>query len=264
LPIALLYHDVVSPGRDDESGFPGTGAARYKLPTSEFKQHLQRLSQVMVRSPLASQVNMTAGHADWLITFDDGGKSFLHPIADLLEDQGWRGWFFITTGRINTPGFMTTSELKSLAARGHVIGSHSVTHPARFSALTPDQLLAEWQDSRKRLQDWLGLPIETASVPGGFYSPAVATSASAAGVQVLFNSEPVSGISKVAGCQIVGRYTLYRGMTAQAAVGLLTSPVARWRQMATWNAKKLLKKVAAKPYRFVRERILQASYRKQS
>jgi hypothetical protein len=40
--------------------------------------------------------------------------------------------------------------------------------------------------------------------------------------------------------------------------------VARWRQMATWNAKKLLKKVAAKPYRFVRERILQAAYRKQS
>ena len=40
-----------------------------------------------------------------LLTFDDGGKSAVR-IADLLEEQGWRGHFFITTAMIGEPGFV--------------------------------------------------------------------------------------------------------------------------------------------------------------
>jgi len=34
--IALMYHDVVAPGRDDHSGFPGADCARYKVTHGAF------------------------------------------------------------------------------------------------------------------------------------------------------------------------------------------------------------------------------------
>ena len=48
MPIAILYHDVVEPGGDDASGFPGPGAARYKLTRSEFAGHLEALAATCV------------------------------------------------------------------------------------------------------------------------------------------------------------------------------------------------------------------------
>lgn len=45
MPIALMYHDVVAPGRDDESGFAGAAAARYKMTPGEFATHLDAIGR---------------------------------------------------------------------------------------------------------------------------------------------------------------------------------------------------------------------------
>ena len=96
---ALIYHDVVEEDRREEAGFPGPLAARYKLTPEHFERHLHAIGQT------GRSVGLAADAPDCAITFDDGGASALLA-AEMLERHGWRGHFFITTGRIGTPGFL--------------------------------------------------------------------------------------------------------------------------------------------------------------
>jgi peptidoglycan/xylan/chitin deacetylase (PgdA/CDA1 family) len=261
--ITLLYHDVTPAHLDDSSGFAGPEAARYKLTPDEFSRHLDSVSGCVERPPVAtaSLDELRRASADsWLITFDDGGVSSITEIAGKLEQRGWRGWFFIATDFIDKPSFCTRSQLRELHQRGHVIGSHSCSHPERISNCSRPQLMDEWSRSRSILSEIIGHPVTSASVPGGFYSREVAETAAASGIQVLFNSEPTTGLFDVSGCLIVGRYNVYRGMPASDAAALVSSPLRRWRQAAFWNAKKLAKTVAGPAYKAMRQRLLRRAY----
>src|SRR5438876_831665 len=105
MAITLLYHDVVPPGQDDASGFPGAGAARYKLTAAEFVDHAAAIARAQAGRSLtaADLLGAPPGPADLLLTFDDGGVSAFTVIADVLERHGWRGHFFITTDYLDTP-----------------------------------------------------------------------------------------------------------------------------------------------------------------
>jgi peptidoglycan/xylan/chitin deacetylase (PgdA/CDA1 family) len=122
MSVGLIYHDIASAQELDVHGFPGPLAARYKLSPEQFEAHLDAIAATGV-----TVAPFTAG-GQAAITFDDGGSSALHAAA-ALEARGWRGSFFITTGRIDTPGFLSTDQVRELAQRGHEVGSHSRTHP---------------------------------------------------------------------------------------------------------------------------------------
>jgi len=259
MPITLMYHDVIRQ-HDDDSGFAGAGAARYKLSRDEFDRHLAALTDVVSEAP-GVLADLVAGKVPgWFLTFDDGGVSAITEIADALEQRGWRGWFLITTNRINTPGFLSAGQIRELDARGHVIGAHSCSHPARFSHCSSEQQFAEWYDSRMLLRDILGHDVLSASVPGGFYSRTVAEQAAKAGLKYLFNSEPTTMESTVDGCRVLGRYTVNRGMTAAHAAAILSSSWPRYRQLILWNAKKLAKQTGGAGYLKVRELLLRKAY----
>jgi peptidoglycan/xylan/chitin deacetylase (PgdA/CDA1 family) len=272
MAIALLYHDVVPAGQDDTSGFPGPGAARYKLTPAEFREHVRSIAAVChafaarpsPAGPSDAPGSAKACHpssAELLLTFDDGGASAFDPVADLLEAQGWRGHFFITTGSLDKPAFLTAGQVRSLYRRGHVIGSHSHSHPARMALCGPDELLREWRTSCAALSDLLGTAVTTASVPGGFYSRAVAEAAAQAGIRLLFNSEPTTRTQAVNGCQVVGRYTVYRGMSARAAAALAAGQrTSQVRQALFWNVKKLAKAVGGRAYLSLRNLLLARAY----
>ncbi len=252
MPLALLYHDVVPAGQDDVSGFPGAGAARYKLAPAELAAHLDAIRAAVAPAP---------GKVPLLLTFDDGGASAYDPIAGLLEARGWRGHFFITTDCVGRPGFVTPAQLRELRDRGHVLGSHSCSHPERFSSCSREQLVDEWRRSRAVLADVLGEAVTSGSVPGGFYSRAVAEAASEAGLTLLFTSEPTTRRRTVAGCEIAGRYTVYRGMSARAAAALASGRVLpRLRQAVLWNAKKVAKAVGGRAYLRLRHVLLRRAY----
>ncbi len=258
--ITLLYHDVTPLNADDTSGFAGPEAARYKLTPEEFARHLEAVATQVSRSPIAATSAdelRRAASGSWLMTFDDGGVSAITAIAEQLERRGWRGWFFVATDFIGTPSFCTRAQLRELHGRGHVIGSHSCSHPERISNCPREQLLDEWQRSCAVLSEIIGHPVATASVPGGFYSREVARAAAASGIEVLFNSEPTTGLFDVDGCLIVGRYNVYRGMPAGDAASLVSSPFRRWRQSVFWNAKKVAKTIAGPAYKRLRRHLLQ-------
>src|SRR5437879_9095462 len=125
-------------------------------------------------------------------TCNDGRVSAPTAIAWIQDRYGWRAHFLITTDYIGKPAFLNEDQIRALRKSGHVIGTHSGSHPRRMSALGWEELLEEWSRSTKTLSDVLGEPVTVASVPGGCYSRRVAAAAAASGIKALFTSEPRS------------------------------------------------------------------------
>ena len=191
-----------------------------------------------------------------LLTVDDGGVSAL-LFADLIEEEGWRAHFLVTTDYIGRPAFLDPAQIRDLRRRGHTIGSHSCSHPDPMSGCGDAQLLSEWGRSLAVLSDLLGERCRVASVPGGYYSPRVGRAASLSGVEALFNSEPTTRPYRVDRCLILGRYTLWRGMAPETAAALARGDRGeRSRQWAAWNVKKLAKTIGGKNYLRLRRLLL--------
>jgi peptidoglycan/xylan/chitin deacetylase (PgdA/CDA1 family) len=264
--LALEYHDVLGDDDFTASGFTEPGADSYKMTAVSFEAHLAAIADVGARTglaigqPLASPLRESLdGGGAVALTFDDGGHSAISQIAPRLEARGWRGYFFMTSGRIGATGFLNGAELRELHARGHVIGSHSHSHPTRMSACSTEALQAEWSDSIAILSDILGSAVDTASVPGGYFSRAVAEMAARARIRTLFTSEPTSRAANVDGCMVLGRFTLRRDDPASLAAALVdTSSRARVRQWSVLNAKKVLKRLGGTAYLRARARLLDA------
>lgn len=257
--IAIMYHDVVERGRWDESGFPGADAALYKLEREQFAAHLSAIAAHVTEPPATVTQLADANRTPLFLTFDDGGRSAYSVVAGMLEAHGWRGHFFVTANRLETPTFLSRREARELHGRGHVIGSHSLTHPSRMSHCTPAELRREWTESIELLSDALGERVTSASVPGGYYSRAVAEAASEAGIETLFTSEPTLSVRRTNSCLVFGRLTVQRWMSAETAAALACGRVApRLRQVLYWNAKKATKRVGGEYYLRLRKALLKA------
>jgi peptidoglycan/xylan/chitin deacetylase (PgdA/CDA1 family) len=257
--ISLMYHDVVEGGAHEQSGFGGADAALYKLEQGQFKQHLQAIAGAVRESPVKVFELQADARArrPWLLTFDDGGVSAYTCIAGMLEEFGWRGHFFVTANYVGSPSFLSDAQIKELHRRGHVIGSHSASHPERMSHCGPEEMLREWAESVARLSDIVGERVRVASVPGGFYSSSVAKAAARAGVEMLFTSEPTSAGRSVDGCAVLGRYTIQRRTTPETVAAIAAGRVApRLKQMLLWNAKKVTKTLGGRYYLKARKSLL--------
>ncbi len=241
----LLYHDVVRPGEWRSSGFRNPAADSYKIERGVFDRHLDLIAQVERLPAVAIQDALASDTDQWTLSVDDGGVTALTEIAPALEAKGWVGHFFITTGKIGEPGFVDADQIKELVARGHVVGTHTVSHPTRMARLPYDEAVSEWSRSRRHLEDILGTQVVVGSVPGGAYIRNTAEAAAEAGLQILFNSEPQRGVDRVGTCQVVGRFCVKRSTPDAEVAGLVTgSGGHRLRHWTTWNAKKLAKRVA--------------------
>jgi len=206
---AFMYHEVT----DDPStsGLQRPGARPYTLSPAAFRGHLDAIAARAFTPRLVGDADGVPGpHV--LLTFDDGGWSALHT-AEMLSTRGWRGHFFIVTAWIGRPGFLDERSIREIRALGHLVGSHSHTHPDIFRALLRRQMLAQWRRSRDVLADVLGEPCVAASVPGGDSSPDTFATAEEAGVRWLFTSEPWRRPRDAGGCRVFGRLTIKASVT---------------------------------------------------
>lgn len=259
----LLFHDVVPSGRFDLSGFQSPDADIYKLDCSAFERHLAAIGECAPEPPELVCDQQSATVRTLLMTFDDGGVSAATFIADMLDTRRWLGHFLVTTNFIGTPGFLHASQIRELHSRGHVIGSHSCSHPLRMAACSAAQLDREWGESVARLQDILGSPIEVASIPGGYYGNNVAMAAAAAGIRHLFTSEPVTSIRTVDGCLIYGRFSVHQGVRPEWVGSVVAGNVLpRMQRLLFWNAKKVLKRAGGAAWIEARRRIIAARSRR--
>jgi peptidoglycan/xylan/chitin deacetylase (PgdA/CDA1 family) len=242
---AFCFHEVTDDA--ESTGFQRRGAVPFRLTPAAFGGHLDRIAAAGTSPGLVTELDTADRHI--LLTFDDGGRSAL-TAADELERRGWRGHFFVVTSRIGSRTFLTGESIRDLRRRGHVVGSHSHTHPDIFRELTVERMRGEWRTSADLLSDLLGEPCEAASVPGGEISSAVLRSASDAGFRFVFTVEPVLRPSNVGECRVLGRF-LVKAATEPSRVDQL----ARFRGWGSALAIRRLKAVARRSvpplYRYV-------------
>jgi peptidoglycan/xylan/chitin deacetylase (PgdA/CDA1 family) len=102
------------------------------------------------------------------LTFDDGDADQM-TAARVLHRYQLPATFYIITGAVGTPGYMTGSDLRQLAADGNEIGGHTVSH-LRLTALTTAEARRQVCDSRSILARW-GYRANSFAYPGGADSP---------------------------------------------------------------------------------------------
>jgi peptidoglycan/xylan/chitin deacetylase (PgdA/CDA1 family) len=227
----VLYHEVT----DDpsQSGFQNPSALPYKHTTDYFRQNLDVIAESGAQISTVYDIDFNSGGQYVMLTFDDGGKSAMQ-VADHLEERGWRGHFFITTEMIGAPRFVTADDLRDLRRRGHVVGSHSHTHPPVFWRLTEEEMIREWRTSCQALSAILQEPITAASVPCGEMDRRTADTAAQAGIKYLFTSEPTVHPWRQDGIICLGRFCPKRDTSLRAignyvrCRGLLKPLLIRW------------------------------------
>lgn len=100
-------------------------------------------------------------------SWDDGHPLDLR-VAALLAKHGFRGTFYVPLEYARFPR-LTPPQMRSLAASGMEIGSHTIFH-SRLTRVADQEALRELQSSRDRLEQILGRRVRSFCFPEGKFS----------------------------------------------------------------------------------------------
>lgn len=114
------------------------------------------------------------------LTFDDGYADAFSQALPALQARGMVATFYIVSGFVGQPGYMSWDEVRALHAAGMEIGSHTVTH-SDLTTLDSDQVRAELTESRDAIAAAIGAPVASFCYPGGRFDGNVAALAQEAG-----------------------------------------------------------------------------------
>ena len=115
------------------------------------------------------------------LTFDDGPNPAATPrVLEVLARHNVRATFFLIGNFVRLEPGLT----REIAAAGHAIGNHTMTHPflPKYSAA---RILSELADCNAALEDTLGRKIEIFRPPHGGRTPAVFRAASSLGLKTV-------------------------------------------------------------------------------
>lgn len=127
-----------------------------------------------------------------VLSFDDGYENFREHALPVLQECGFPSIVYAIAGMLGgraewlaadghaTPRLMDGAQLRELAAHGVEVGSHSMHH-VRLAHLPPAQQRAELRDSRERLADLLGRPVDHVCYPYGVHDEVTLQAAAEAG-----------------------------------------------------------------------------------
>lgn len=96
-----------------------------------------------------------------ILTFDDGLESH-YEASRMLEQYGFKGWFFISPALVGKKGYLSWAQVKEMAKKHH-IGCHTMNH-TRIDADT--DLKSEVVDAKEMIEKEIG-PIESFAWVGG-------------------------------------------------------------------------------------------------
>jgi len=155
---------------------PAAGADGLRRQLAFYQRHFKDTPPRRLDEVLAGE----GRGASILISFDDGHRSNYDVAAPLLEEHGFTGWFFVSSGRVRTEHatdratagydageYMSHAEMRDLIARGHVVGCHTHSHVRLSESLTVAELHGEIVRSRQALAHALADPIDNFCWVGG-------------------------------------------------------------------------------------------------
>ena len=102
------------------------------------------------------------------LSFDAGAdRGQAEAIMDILEKYNISSTFFLTADWMR----QNPEDAKSIVARGHEIGNHSVNHPS-FPKLSPENMAAQIQETHQTAKDLTGVDMCLFRFPYGDYNNA--------------------------------------------------------------------------------------------
>lgn len=237
--ITLMYHDVIN-DTCTKSGFQKIGAIQYTIDSTTLDSHLR----------------LAEGIDNIQFSFDDGGCSFYYVIADMLEYYGRKGIFYVTTSCIGNDYFLTEDQIKDLDQRGHIIASHSHTHPNKISVLTKEQCLEEWLVSKSILERIVAHEVSVGSVPGGAVSDMVVDCMIEAGYKIIYTSEPTTKVVNRKGASLIGRFGVKKSTSVDLYKEILTNPKRRQKMLIHHNLLGMVKHLFGARYNDIKQLVL--------
>ena len=198
--IALNFHKVDSDGNPDF----------YTVGPAGFAGHLKEIRAQGLRVVVTEEV-LAASVDDGMIMllFDDGTEGHARHVFPMLEAEGVKGVFFVSTAKIGCPGYMTIAQVKELALAGHAIECHGHSH-RRMDRMAPEQLDFELGTSAALIREWTGRMPRILAPPGGFITRRVIDSGRSHGFGVIrtmrWNSNPIP-LPGMLDCLVVTRAT---------------------------------------------------------
>lgn len=97
------------------------------------------------------------------ITFDDGRASNLSAAAMLVKGYGLAGTFYINSGNVGLPGYLSLPDLDTLALEGHEIAGHTLKHKD-LSTVPVEEARHQICEDRRQLLAW-GFPVRNFAYP---------------------------------------------------------------------------------------------------
>ncbi|HVN16074.1 MAG TPA: polysaccharide deacetylase family protein [Anaerolineales bacterium] len=159
VPILMYHHIAVSPI-----------GSRYYVPPTLFEDELKLLHNwgytTITTTMLVDAITKGASlpPRPIILTFDDSNEDNYTNAFPIMKKYGFTGVLYVVVDYINTPNYLTTDQIKEMAAAGWEVGSHSETHS---DLLTSDSVRFEVVQSKLDLEKMLGVPILTFAYPFG-------------------------------------------------------------------------------------------------
>ncbi|MGI4830323.1 MAG: polysaccharide deacetylase family protein [Janthinobacterium lividum] len=169
----LIYHEI----RPSESRYS------YVVSCSEFERQCELFSRLQNEPPVSEIYRPE-------LTFDDGHISAIEYALPVLAKSGLRARFFITAGWTgDRAGYMTSRDLLVLQDAGMLIGAHGWSHQL-LTHCSAAELRRELGEAKAKLEDVLGKPVTSMSLPGGRANAHVLRACAEAGYTEIFTSVP--------------------------------------------------------------------------
>jgi peptidoglycan/xylan/chitin deacetylase (PgdA/CDA1 family) len=122
-----------------------------------------------------------------IISVDDGYVDDVRTILPALERFHMVGTFFVITGRMAEPGFLSADQIRQLDQAGMDVGDHTAHH-VDLRLLTSSQLQTEIAGSRHVLERVVGHPVYFFAYPFGAYNDAVIRGLGSAGFTMAYTT----------------------------------------------------------------------------
>ena len=179
---AVSYHETPEIDREN-----------FRTHLQYYVRHLTPLREVDLASFLGGSLKLT--RPGLLVTFDDGFKSNYEVAADVLDQFGVKGFFFVPAGFIQQSGSpaaardyvanklypgsapagwgdedfqpMSWDDLRDLVRRGHTVGCHGLNHVALGPDPDEETLRREIIEAKSVLERELGTPVTSFCWPFG-------------------------------------------------------------------------------------------------
>jgi peptidoglycan/xylan/chitin deacetylase (PgdA/CDA1 family) len=123
-----------------------------------------------------------------LISVDDGYVDDVRTILPDLKRRHMVATFFVITGRMTEPGFLSAAQIRELDRAGMDVGDHTAHH-VDLRLLPPTELRAEVAGSRRKLEAVLGHPVYFFAYPFGRFDDAVVQAVHAAGFTMAYTAD---------------------------------------------------------------------------